>query len=331
VELKENNTQQCIKTYAASSENPMPSICEQEEDKQEHKLTSRVSYLNARRAQRILAEEDKTVDTEVAELESKAKVNQFPAFANAMLHALKRKKVALTLPASFAPSTSSTANSLSPLTTLEVKSEFPLIRKSFSHAPLSSTPTQESSIEFDKDVVHMMRERGREIAIDVNILTKYHRCPVPYLDGVQNSRIGFRASMPTYSSRNSLKFPFGYLEKKDTIQSCSKLRCLNCFMDVIILDHARWHAQMSQSQLIHYPNLCYLRAMLTTSFGYRSYFCACTFIDCNELIRIQHPEINMQNEENSASHPQAVASVSSSSKVTIINGQKIYWTCAGHQ
>ena len=161
----------------------------------------------------------------------------------------------------------------------------------FTLPPAPAIVTQRVSSEVA--ILDVIRQLGRSQSVSVNTLSQYTRCVPAVLAG------------PSTRTPRSTGGPTA------TLPCCAKLQCAQCGMDVMMLDHHRWVAGVSQRTFAcSYPEVARLRSSLQAAVGSRAYCCACSWVDVREQVVV---------------NDSLCAGGDAESK------NRINWICAGHQ
>ena len=141
-------------------------------------------------------------------------------------------------------------------------------------------------------ILDVIRQLGRSQAVSVNTLSQYTRC------------------VPAVLSGPLTRSPRGSGVAACALPCCAKLQCMQCGMDVMMLDHHRWVADVKADMFrTSYPEVARLRSSLVAAVGSRAYCCACSWADVKEQVQV--------NEQ-----------------LCVGGGEskdRIRWVCAGHQ
>ena len=157
-------------------------------------------------------------------------------------------------------------------------------------APAISTQRISSEVA----ILDVIRQLGRTQSVSVNTLSQYTRC------------------LPAVLSGPLTRTPRGTGGVAGGLPCCAKLQCAQCGMDVMMLDHHRWVADVkAETFTSSYPEVARLRSSLMAAVGSRAYCCACSWIDVREQVAVDN---NL-----------CVGAGDSETK------ERIRWVCAGHQ
>ena len=143
-------------------------------------------------------------------------------------------------------------------------------------------------------ILDVIRQLGQSQSVSVNTLSQYTRC------------------VPAVLSGPLTRTPRGTGGASIGLPCCAKLQCVQCGMDVMMLDHHRWVADVrSDTFTSSYPEVSRLRSSLVAAVGSRAYCCACSWVDVKDQVVVDD---NL-----------CVGGGESETK------ERIRWACAGHQ
>ena len=129
-------------------------------------------------------------------------------------------------------------------------------------------------------ILDVIRQLGRTQSVSVNTLSQYTRC------------------LPAVLSGPLTRTPRGTGGVVSGLPCCAKLQCVQCGMDVMMLDHHRWVAGVSADTFrSSYPEVARLRSSLVAAVGSRAYCCACSWVDVKEQVAVDRAAVRGRRQQ----------------------------------